>query len=76
MRRLQDDPDPGLDRLQGIFPVIFAVDADGTLLGLVEPAHQVDDGRFTATRRVDQGDRLATPDMQAEILQHRDRPSS
>ncbi len=52
-------------------PQIDAVERHSPVGRVVEPRHELGEGRLAGTRRSDQGDRLAGRDVEREVRQHR-----
>ena len=70
MRILQHIADIAVQPQLGAFPVVPAVDEDGTLCWLKKAAGQVDQGGFSRTGFADNSDRGAGGDLQIEVLQN------
>ena len=56
--------------MKGIHAIIDAIDSHGPLLNLVEPRNQLDQRRFTASRKSDERDFLTLWNLQVDALQH------
>ena len=71
VRRLQNDPNPRLNRIKLQPGIILADEADRAPRGLVEATDQVDDRRLASTGRTDQRNRLTALDLEVQARQHR-----
>ena len=52
---------------------MFAADDDFTAVGVIQAAHQVEDGGLAGARRAHQGDELPFRDFQVQAVQDFDR---
>ena len=67
---VEHHPDVGPQAGQGQVPHVVAVDADGSVLDVVEAGQQAGHGRLAGAGPTDQGHRLSRGDVQVEVGQH------
>ena len=70
-RVLEDDADLLAQGAERHVAHVDVVDADRTVVHVVEAGEQQPDRRLARSRRADEGDRLARRDRQGEVAQHR-----
>src|SRR5215217_2214831 len=71
VRVLGDQPDRGPQALQLQVAHVDPVDPDGAVADVVDPGDQHGGGRLAGARGADQGDQLARPDGEADVVQDR-----
>src|SRR5829696_6465341 len=71
VRVLGDQADRPPETLQLQVAHVDPVDPDGALADVVDPGHQHGRGRLAGPGRADQGDQLAGPDAEADVVQDR-----
>ena len=67
---LRDERDGLADALDGHLAHVYAVDADGPAVGVVEAGNQVQQRRLARAARADEGDGLAGGNAQRDAVQH------